>query len=114
MGMTEKHQNQQPQRDVLALDGGIRLVLVVMRRHGLAVAIQEYGVGLLASILKLSSTETTTATSAATACREFVDEEGISTVLAAMMIHPDHAAVQACGCDVLARVVNLNQTYKRT
>eukprot|EP00536_Pseudo-nitzschia_multiseries_P002395 jgi/Psemu1/283692/fgenesh1_pg.31_\ len=66
------------QQTALAADGGIKLVLAVMRRHGLAVAIQEYG---------------------------FYDEEGISTVLAAMMIHPDHVAIQSSGCDVLIRMV---------
>lgn len=73
-----------------------------MRRHGLAVAIQEYGVGLLAGILMSAS-------SSGAIRREFVDEEGISTVLAAMMIHPDHAAVQSHGCDVLIQLMAINK-----
>jgi len=94
-------QNHQDQ-DILVSDGGIRLVLAVMRRHGLAVAIQEYGVGLLAGILK-------NAISYDAIRREFVDEEGISTVLAAMMIHPDHAALQCHGCDVMIELMAINQ-----
>jgi hypothetical protein len=78
------------------------LVLAVMRRHGLAVAIQEYGVGLLSGILK-------SAISSHAIRREFVDEEGISTVLAAMMIHPDHAAVQSHGCDVLIQLMAIDK-----
>ncbi len=94
----QKHQDQ----DILVSDGGIRLVLAVMRRHGLAVAIQEYGVGLLAGILK-------NAISYDAIRREFVDEEGISTVLAAMMIHPDHAALQCHGCDVMIELMAINK-----
>jgi len=103
--LTQKPQQQQQQRlqaDILVSDGGIRLVLAVMRRHGLAVAIQEYGVGLLAGILQSAIRHN------AIRC-EFVDEEGISTVLAAMMIHPDHAAVQSHGCDVLIQLMAIDK-----
>lgn len=100
--LTQEQQQQHQQPDILASDGGIRLVLSVMRRHGLAVAIQEYGVGLLAGILMSAS-------SSGAIRREFVDEEGISTVLAAMMIHPDHAAVQSHGCDVLIQLMAINK-----
>merc|ERR1712021_106053 len=103
--LTQESQQQQQhhlQADILVSDGGIRLVLAVMRRHGLAVAIQEYGVGLLAGIL-LSAIRHN-----AIRC-EFVDEEGISTVLAAMMIHPDHAAVQSHGCDVLIQLIAIDK-----
>jgi len=96
----QDQQNQQP--DILASDGGIRLVLAVMRRHGLAVAIQEYGVGLLAGILR-------SARSFNAIRREFVDEEGISSVMSAMMIHPDHAAVQTHGCDVLIQLMAISK-----
>lgn len=75
-----------------------------MRRHGLAVAIQEYGVGLLASMLGNNHNR-------ACASREFFDEEGISTVLAAMMIHPDHAVIQFSGCDVLIGLVVVEHNY---
>ena len=95
-------QAQHREPDILVSDGGIRLVLVVMRRHGLAVAIQEYGVGLLAGILR-------SATSYDAIRREFVDEEGLSTVLSAMMIHPDHAAVQSHGCDVLIQLMAIDK-----
>jgi len=100
--LTQEQQQRQQQSDMLASNGGIRLVLAVMRRHGLAVAIQEYGVGLLAGILK-------SAISFIAIRREFVDEEGISTVLAAMMIHPDHAAVQSHGFDVLVQLMAINK-----
>jgi hypothetical protein len=100
--LTQEQQQRQLQSDILASNGGIRLVLAVMRRHGLAVAIQEYGVGLLAGILK-------SAISYIAIRREFVDEEGISTVLAAMMIHPDHAAVQSHGFDVLVQLMAINK-----
>jgi hypothetical protein len=100
--LTQEQQQRHQQPDILASDGGIRLVLAVMRRHGLAVAIQEYGVGLLSGILK-------SAISSHAIRREFVDEEGISTVLAAMMIHPDHAAVQSHGCDVLIQLMAIDK-----
>ena len=100
--LTQEQQQRHQQSDILASDGGIRLVLAVMRRHGLAVAIQEYGVGLLAGILKSSINSNAIR-------REFVDEEGISTVLAAMMIHPEHAAVQSHGCDVLIQLMAIDK-----
>jgi len=100
--LTQEQQQRHQQSDILASDGGIRLVLAVMRRHGLAVAIQEYGVGLLAGILK-------TAINSDAIRREFVDEEGISTVLAAMMIHPEHAAVQSHGCDVQIQLMAIDK-----
>ena len=128
--MQQKQQEQQ--QDVFASDGGIKLVLHVMRRHGLAVAIQEYGVGLLASILKetmmtmpttisdaLSSSSSMTnkkKNANIAVSNEFINEEGISTVLAAMMIHPDHGAIQVHGCDVLIyllKVNNGNNKYKQ-
>ncbi len=100
--LTENQDQRHQDPDILVSDGGIRLVLAIMRRHGLAVAIQEYGVGLLAGILKH-------AISYDAIRREFVDEEGISTVLSAMMIHPDHAAVQCHGCDVLIELMAINK-----
>ncbi|OEU18074.1 hypothetical protein FRACYDRAFT_238507 [Fragilariopsis cylindrus CCMP1102] len=127
--MQQKQQEQQ--QDVFASDGGIKLVLHVMRRHGLAVAIQEYGVGLLASILKetmmtMPTTISDVLSSSSMANKkknaniavsnEFINEEGISTVLAAMMIHPDHGAIQVHGCDVLIyllKVNNGNNKYKQ-
>ncbi|VEU36967.1 unnamed protein product [Pseudo-nitzschia multistriata] len=112
---SQPHSHSQPrshapptQRDVLASNGGIKLVLAVMRLHGLAVAIQEYGVGLLASMLGSGSNNTSnghTPRSRAAALREFFDEEGIVTVISAMVIHPDHALIQSTGCDVLIRLV---------
>jgi len=99
--LTEQQQRHM-QSDVLVSNGGIRLVLAVMRRHGLAVGIQEYGVGLFAGILKSD-------TSYNAIRREFFDEEGISTVLAAMIIHPGHAAVQSHGCDVLIQLLTINK-----
>ena len=100
--LTQEEKEQNQQSDIVASDGGIRLVLAVMRRHGLTVAIQEYGVGLLAGILKNAINYN------AIRC-EFVDEEGISTVLAAMMIHPDHAAVHSHGCDVLVQLMTIDK-----
>ena len=96
----QNHQHRDP--DILVSDGGIRLVLAVMRRHGLAVAIQEYGIGLLASILK-------NAVRYDAIRREFVDEEGISTVTSAMMIHPDHAAVQSHGFNLFNELIAINK-----
>jgi len=99
--------------DVFASDGGIKLVLSVMRKHGLVVAVQEYGIGLLSSILKANTN--------AVICDEFVDEEGISTVLAAMMIHPKHGPIQLYGFDVLIHLltsksgigISIHKEYKR-
>mmetsp|Transcript_19663 Transcript_19663/g.45860 ORF Transcript_19663/g.45860 Transcript_19663/m.45860 type:complete len:950 (+) Transcript_19663:152-3001(+) len=100
--LTQDEQQPHRQPDILASNGGIRLVLAVMRRHGLAVGIQEYGVGLLAGVLKSSVSHDAIR-------REFYDEEGISTILAAMMIHPGHAAVQSHGCDVLIQLMAIDK-----
>ena len=96
-------QQQQKQRnrhtvDVFASDGGIRLGLYVMRKHGLVVAVQEYGIGLVASIMKSNPQSM---------ChKEFMDEEGINTILAAMMIHPKHGPIQLHAIDVLIYLLN--------
>jgi hypothetical protein len=100
--LTKQQEQRHQQHDIIASDGGIRLVLAVMRRHGLAVAIQEYGVGLLAEVLK-------SATNHDAIRREFVDEEGINSVVAAMMIHPDHAAVQCHACDLLMELMDIDK-----
>ena len=98
--LTQQQQQQQQQtHDVLASYGAIKRVLAVMRRHGLAVAIQEYGVGLLGGILQNGKDS---------ACKELFEEEGISTVISAMMIHPDHLAIQIGGCNILHQMVTVH------
>merc|ERR1712238_635239 len=112
----QQHNHNHHPSDFFATDGGIPLLLHVMRRHGLVMAIQEYGIGLLASILKTTITtwaKTKNSSAAVAVCNEFVEEEGISTVLAAMMIHPkNHGAIQVHGFDVLIYLLTNENNLK--
>ena len=82
--------------------GGIRIILATMRRHGLNVQIQEFGANILSGLCLDDKNHA-----------EFVNEEGISTVLAAMMIHPGQASIQACCCDLLINLASANASYRR-
>ena len=73
-----------------------------MRRHGLNVQIQEFGANILSGLCLDDKNH-----------GEFVNEEGISTVLAAMMIHPDQASIQACCCDLLVNLASADASYRR-
>jgi hypothetical protein len=81
--------------------GGIQIVLLVMRRHGLNGKILEHCTGVLSGLCL-----------DATNHDEFVSEEGISTVLSAMLVHPYQAGVQAFGCDVMVSIVSSSPHYK--
>lgn len=82
--------------------GGIRIILSAMRRHGLNVQIQEFGAGVLSGLCLDERNHL-----------EFVNEEGISTILAACMIHPDQPSIQACCCDLLVNLATADPSYKR-
>jgi hypothetical protein len=88
-------------QDVMASVGGIHIILAAMRRHGLNVQVQEFGVGILSGLCLDDKNHA-----------EFVNEEGISTVLAAMMIHPEQASIQACCCDLLVNLACSDPSYR--
>jgi hypothetical protein len=72
-----------------------------MRRHGLNAKIQEHCSGILSGLCLDTATH-----------NEFVDEEGISIVLSAMLVHPYQPGVQAFGCDVLLSIASSSPEYK--
>jgi len=86
----------------MASAGGTRIMLAAMRRHGLNAKVQEYGAGILSGLCLDPQIHA-----------EFVNEEGVSTVVAAMMVHPYQPGVQAFGCDVLASVASSDASYKQ-
>jgi hypothetical protein len=90
-------------QDVMASVGGIRIILAAMRRHGLNAQIQEYSVAILSGLCLDEKNH-----------QEFVNEEGISSVLAAMMIHPDQSSIQAHCCDLLVHLACSNPEYKQS
>ncbi len=77
-------------------------MLSAMRRHGLNAKIQEHACGVLSGLCLDPATH-----------EEFVSEEGISTVLSAMMVHPYQPGIQAFGCDILASVASYNPLHKQ-
>jgi hypothetical protein len=74
----------------------------MMRRHGLNTEIQEYGTGFLRGICLDPKYHD-----------DFVEKEGISCVLSAMMVHPLDSAIQAYGCDCMIHVAKANPEYIR-
>ncbi|KAL3913526.1 MAG: hypothetical protein SGILL_006451 [Bacillariaceae sp.] len=82
--------------------GGIKIVLQAMRRHGLNKKIQESASGILSGLCLDPAIH-----------EEFVREEGISTIVSAMMVHPYQAGVQAFCCDVLASVASGSTANKQ-
>ena len=73
-----------------------------MRRHGLNKKTQEYAAGILSGLCQDPATH-----------KEFVEEEGISTITSAMTVHPYQPGIQAFGCDVLASIASTSLEYKQ-
>jgi hypothetical protein len=73
-----------------------------MRRHGLSKKIQEHASGILSGLCLDPATH-----------EEFVDEEGIPTIISAMMVHPYQPGIQAFGCDILASIACSNGKNKQ-
>mmetsp|Transcript_49213 Transcript_49213/g.119261 ORF Transcript_49213/g.119261 Transcript_49213/m.119261 type:complete len:1022 (-) Transcript_49213:130-3195(-) len=89
-------------KDSIVAVGGIDVVLATMRRHGLNTEIQEYGSGFLRGICLDSKYHD-----------EFVEKEGISAIVSAMIVHPTEAAIQAYGCDCFIHIANANPQYRK-
>ncbi|KAL3917229.1 MAG: hypothetical protein SGILL_004808 [Bacillariaceae sp.] len=90
------------QQETMASVGGIKLVLHLMRRHGLNKKTQEHAAGILSGLCQDPATH-----------EEFVSEEGISTIVSAMTVHPYQPGIQAFGCDVLASIAGSSAEYKQ-